>query len=392
MRLLQEPAAVALVAGGLRADLHGGQIVEGRQRRVLVAQGRQGHGALVEVARPDGLVAGRGLGGVDRVAPRVRQRGDQRAGVGAVLLDLQHQGRGLQQLAAILRRLAQARQLGQRGQVVFPTHARALAAEAGQHLGIAGLQRGGGGRIGDLGVGAEADREVEGGFLGHGRQLAGQDDRALGRGGGRLQAEQRVVVLEHAGRGLGERLGPLQAQEGLALVGGERGRRRCPRIAAAGVGHVRLQHQGRGHRAFQRLDRHAHEQAVAVGVGEDPLLDDEAALLVRRRDLVGRRQRTAGAVDVQVFGLGGRVRALDRQAGSGLDGDPHLLDLGLVDQAVHGLGQHAVGDREPDLGHRPGLAAGLVGAVDIGLVGRADAGLGRIGPGAGRGGVGGAGG
>jgi hypothetical protein len=48
------------------------------------------------------------------------------------------------------------------------------------------------------------------------------------------------------------------------------------------------------------------------------LLDLEAALLVGGGDLVGRRQRAALGVDVQIFGLGDRVGAFDGEAGRGL--------------------------------------------------------------------------
>ena len=61
-------------------------------------------------------------------------------------------------------------------------------------------------------------------------------------------------------------------------------------------------------------------------------------------------------------------------------GEAQGLDLGLVDQAVHGLGQDAVGDGIPDLGHRPGRAAVAILAVDIGFIRGARAGLGGAGP------------
>ena len=134
MGLLQEPAADAGIAGRVRADLDLGQIVEGRQRRLPVAQRRQGHGYLIEVARPDGLVACRRFRCVHRVAPGVGQGGDQGAGMGAVLLHLQHQGRGVGQLAAVRRLFGDARQFGQGGDIVLPADAITLAVEPGQNL------------------------------------------------------------------------------------------------------------------------------------------------------------------------------------------------------------------------------------------------------------------
>ena len=59
MGLLQEPAGRAGVARRVGADLDLGQVAEGGDRRLDVTEGHQGHGDLIEVARPDGFVAGR---------------------------------------------------------------------------------------------------------------------------------------------------------------------------------------------------------------------------------------------------------------------------------------------------------------------------------------------
>ena len=167
---------------------------------------------------------------------------------------------------------------------------------------------------------------------------------------------------------------------GVALPGVEAVARHGAPVIDPGVGDVRLQHQIGRHLALQRCDRDAQHQGVAVRVAEDLFLDLEAAVLVARGDAIGGRQRAALRVHVQIFGAAGGVRPFDDQAVMGDAGEAQGLDLGLVDQAVHGLGQDAVGDGIPDLGHRPGRAAVAILAVDIGFVGRSGAGLGGAGP------------
>ena len=384
----QPPTPVLPGVFGPHLDLR--QIVKGRQRRLLVAHGRQSHRHLIEVARPDGLVAGRGFRGVHRVAPGVGQAGDQGAGVGAVLLHLQHQGRGVGQLAAVCRLLGDARQFGQGGDIVFPTHALVLAVEAGQNLFQAGGERSVRRRA-RLGLAlAEADDEVprDLGALAHPGQGAGHHGVAgliAGRGVGPvqlavLQIGQPVRGADEADAGLFERLAGLQEQMGVALPGVEAVARDLAPVIDAGIGDVRLQHQIGRHLALQRRDGDAQHQGVAIRVAEDLLLDLEAAVLVAGGDAIGGRQRAPLRVHVQIFGAAGGVRAFDDQAVMGDAGEAQGLDLGLVDQAVHGLGQDAVGDGIPDLGHRPGRAAIAILAIDIGFVGGARAGLGRAGP------------
>lgn len=166
----------------------------------------------------------------------------------------------------------------------------------------------------------------------------------------------------------------------VAFVGVEAGRGRLAPVVHAGIGHVRLQQDIGGHAALQRPHGDAQDQGLTVRVGEDLLVDGEAPGLVRRRHAIGGRQGAALGVLVQVVDGEVGVGAFDRQAAVGHDGQTQLFDLGLVDQAVHGLGQDAVGDGEPDLGHGPGRPAVAIGAVDIGLIGRACAHLGGIGP------------
>src|SRR5690606_33745201 len=154
-------------------------------------------------------------------------------------------------------------------------------------------------------------------------------------------------------------------------------------VADAGVGQVRLKQKVGGDLPPKGADRAAHHQGLTVRVSEDALLDLVAAGLVGGDDPIRRRQRTAVRVRVQIFGAVGGVGSLDRQAVLGDHGEAELLDLGLVDEAVHGLGQHAVGDGEPDARDVAGRAAVAVLAVDVGFVGRASAGLGGVDPGGG---------
>ncbi|MNJ54180.1 hypothetical protein D3C77_496110 [compost metagenome] len=168
-----------------------------------------------------------------------------------------------------------------------------------------------------------------------------------------------------------------------AFMGVEAGLGRLAPVVHAGVGHVRLQQDVRRHAALQRPDGDAQDQGLAVRVGEDLFVDGEASGRVGRGHAIGGRQGTALGILVQIVDGEVGVGPLDRQAAVRDDRQAQLLDLGLVDQAVHGLGQHPVGDGEPHLGHRPGRPAVAIGAVDIGLIGRARAHLGGIGPGRG---------
>lgn len=80
--------------------------------------------------------------------------------MGAVFLHLQHQGRGVGQLAAVGGLFGDAGQFGQGRDIVLPAHAFALAVEPGQHF----VQAGGEGairrRAGRRLAVAEADDEV----------------------------------------------------------------------------------------------------------------------------------------------------------------------------------------------------------------------------------------
>jgi hypothetical protein len=310
--------------------------------------------------------------------------------MGAILLHLQHQGRGVGEFAAVGRLFGDARQFGERADVVLPTHALALAVEAGQHLVQSGSERSVRRRA-RLGLAlAEADHEVarDLGAFAHPGQGAGHHGVAgliAGRGVGPvqlavLQIGQTVRGSDEADAGLFERLAGLQEQVGVAFPGVEAVARDLAPVIDAGVGDVRLQHQIGRHLALQRRDGDAQHQGVAIRVAEDLLLDLEAAVLVLRRRAIGRRQRTPLGVDVQIFGAAGCVVAFDDQTVLGHAGEAQGLDLGLMNQAVHGLGQDAVGDGIPDLGHRAGRAAVAILAINIGLVGCAGAGFGRAGP------------
>lgn len=80
--------------------------------------------------------------------------------MGAVFLHLQHQGRGVGQLAAVGGLGGQARQFGQGGDIVLPAHAVAFAVEAGQDFVKAGGERAVSRRLGRRFAVAEADDEV----------------------------------------------------------------------------------------------------------------------------------------------------------------------------------------------------------------------------------------
>ena len=108
MGLLLEPTADRV---RFCRHLHRLEITESCDGRLGVAERRQGHGALIKVTRPDRLIAGRGLGGADRIAPRVGQRRDQSAGIGLVFLDLQGERTGKGELTAVGRLRRQTRQL-----------------------------------------------------------------------------------------------------------------------------------------------------------------------------------------------------------------------------------------------------------------------------------------
>ena len=95
---------------------------------------------------------------------------------------------------------------------------------------------------------------------------------------------------------------------------------------------------------------------------------DSIDSLVAGDDLVGGGQGAALIIGVDVFGAGRGVVAFQRHAFRRDQGEAEGLDLRLVDQAVHGLGQDAVGDGIPDLGHRAGRAAVAILAIDVGLV------------------------
>lgn len=123
--------------------------------------------------------------------------------------------------------------------------------------------------------------------------------------------------------------------------------------------------------APKSADRCAHDERLAIGIREDALLDLEAAAAVRGHHPIGRRKRPAARVRVQIFGAAGRVAAFDEDLTVDHNGEPHLFDLGLMDQTVHGLGQDTVREREPDPGDVAGAATVTVLPVDIGFVGRA---------------------
>ncbi len=169
MGLLQIPARGALIVRRLRRDLHGFEISHRRDRRFAVAQRQQRHRALIEIARPDGTIAGGGLPGRDRLAPGRRKRGDQGARMLLILAGLQHHGAGRQQLAAVFghrRQFVEGRELGK---IMFPA-----AIILGQHGVMAALQRTVGGHFGFGAAVAEADHEIIGRFGGHRRQLGAQ--------------------------------------------------------------------------------------------------------------------------------------------------------------------------------------------------------------------------
>ena len=168
---------------------------------------------------------------------------------------------------------------------------------------------------------------------------------------------------------------------GVAFPGMEGLARDLTPVVDAGVGDVRLQQQiGRG-LSTQGRDLDPQHQGVAIRIGEEALFDLEPTRPVARRDLIGGRQGAALGVHMQIFGPLGGVGPLDRQAVRRDHRETQGLDLGLVDQAVHGLGQDAVGDGEPDLRHRAGRSAVAVLAVDIGFIGGPSPGLGGAGPG-----------
>ncbi len=118
-----------------------------------------------------------------------------------------------------------------------------------------------------------------------------------------------------------------------------------------------------------------------VGVGEDILDDDEAALLVGIGQAIGGRQWPAGFVLVDVFDVADGIRVFE--GGPAVPGDRQLqlADLGFMNAAVHGFGDHTLGQREPDLGDRAGRRLVGILVVQVGFVRGADTLLAGIGPG-----------
>ena len=251
---------------------------------------------------------------------------------------------------------------------------------------------------------AEADDKVLSSCLTRPQPLeaGGQHDVATCVAGGAVDVVQptvREVSKTVRGSHIADACGDegairLKHKVGVALVGIE-----CPRFlllhtvnqwaprgdGIAGVtdpriGHMRLEQQIGVDVAPKGADRRAYDEGLAIGVGVDALFDLEAAAAVRGHHPIGRRKRPAPRIRVQIFDAAGRVAAFDEDLTVDHNGEPHLFDLGLVDQAVHGLGQDAVREREPDPGDVAGAATVTVLPVDIGFVGRACAGLGRAGP------------
>ncbi len=312
--------------------------------------------------------------------------------MGAVLLHLQHQGRSIGQLAPVRGQIGDAGQVREGTHPVLPADPGAFTVEAGQDLVETGRETAVGGGAGGAGGGAEADHEVAAKALArrNGRQGAGQDDGALHVAGRRVGPSEAAVGLEirqtirrpeiASARDVEGRVGP-QRKVDIAFMGVKAVPLGLGAVAAAGVGHMGLEDQIGRHRLRPGRDLDPQNQGVAVGIGEDALFDLEGIARVGGHDPIGWRQGSAPGVGMQVLRAAGGASSLHRQAVAGHHGEAQRLDLGLMDQAVHGLGQHAIGQREPDLRHRPGRAAVAELSVDIGFIGGSGAGLGRARPG-----------
>ncbi len=190
-------------------------------------------------------------------------------------------------------------------------------------------------------------------------------------------------AVRHAGIadiGLGERRRGGQRQGDTALPGGQGRLVGMAFIVARRIGHGRIENDIGRHRTFQRLDRHAHHQALVVRIGEDVLDDDEAALLVGIDQAIGGRQRPAGRVLVDIVDVARRIGVLERRPTVSGDGQLQFTDLGFVDAAVHGLGDDTLRQREPHLGDHTGRGFVRILIIEIGFVRRADALLAGIGP------------
>ena len=169
-----------------------------------------------------------------------------------------------------------------------------------------------------------------------------------------------------------ERAVPHHRQGHPGSGGLQRPHRRRSCISRRHVAQMRLHQQPGGDGALQRSDDDPQDQHVPGRVGEDVGLDLHIPVRVAGGQPIGQGQGSSGGIGVEIGDLGGGPGglALHEQAVGGADRQAQVLQLGLVDQAVHGLGDMSSAHGEPDPGPGPVGGIGLVGGADAGLAGR----------------------
>ena len=311
--------------------------------------------------------------------------------MGLILVRLQGESAGLQQRAAVAGQRAHGGQPRQAGEIVFPADVRSHPVVLVEHCLIALGQGRGGLRHGRSMRGAEANHQIDR------TPLAGVQVRELAHHGHVPTAPVRPCVLpvhaavaeigpavglaHKARRDLHEGHAALQAQIPImAFAGVEVAVRDVRHVIIAGVLHVRIdQHVGRNAIRVGG-DHHPHKQALPVGVREYVLLDGVLPLLVRVHHPIGKGERPARGVRVQVAHLAVGVHALLVHEAGTRHQKLEILDLRLVDEPPGSLRDNALGDGEPDLRDGPGGGGVVEGSIDVRLVGGSHARLAGVGP------------
>ena len=340
VRVLREgPVGLLLVREQPRdGAVGGGAIAGGEQRGDL----------LVEVAGPHEVIPAAALVGVDRKPPRQRERGDEGAAVGLVLVRLDRHHRDVvlgEQLAGQCRGWSR-----EPAQVAVPLVrvGRCAPGEAGSEARAGGVGRSRG-RVAE----AEREREGRGAVQGDlpglqhvpvGRRVVVEVERLVRRQvRPAIAGADEPVRRAHEARGGDQRARhrPVLGQQRVAAAGGG--------VMPGGVRQRRVEEREQPVAARdQRLERHPHQGRAARRIGDVGLGDAIAAGLGRVDLLVGQRSLVDEPDGVQ------RVLALavDERAPVG-DRELERAHVRAVAARVVDLAQRTVGERVPDLRVRP---------------------------------------
>ena len=320
----------------------------GPLRRGAIARRQQRRDLLVLVTRPHEVVAAAALVGVDGEAPGERERGDEGAAVGLVLVRLDGHQRD------VVLRQQPAAERGRRGghAVEIAVPLVCVGRRAGREPVTEARARR---RLGGRRRSPEAERERER-RRAVDRDLAGLQHVAVRR---RVVVEvQRLVRREVGPAVAGADEAVRRAREPgrgdqcaghLAVLAQQRVAVARGRVVARGVRQRRVEEReqpvGAGD---QRLEGDPHQRRVARGIRDVGLGDAVAAglgrvdLLVGQRSLVDEADHVGG---VLAFAVGERAAVGDREL--------ERAHVGTIPARVVDLAQRAVGERVPDLRVRP---------------------------------------